>query len=140
MPSPPRARCSRRRSSPPRTSCSARSRSPRKSACTRTRTSRFWSFDGRADPHTRRQAARCTGCTRRDATVARGAAAPEDRGRAGPLHRGPGGGEEGGRDRDRSEEHTSELQSHHDLVCRLLLEKKKKTKNIYQKIITRRHN
>src|SRR5437773_7241614 len=27
----------------------------------------------------------------------------------------------------RSEEHTSELQSHHDLVCRLLLEKKKKT-------------
>src|SRR5437667_944138 len=28
----------------------------------------------------------------------------------------------------RSEEHTSELQSHHDLVCRLLLEKKKKNK------------
>src|SRR5437773_4264038 len=28
----------------------------------------------------------------------------------------------------RSEEHTSELQSHHDLVCRLLLEKKKKQK------------
>src|SRR5437773_4784031 len=27
---------------------------------------------------------------------------------------------------ERSEEHTSELQSHHDLVCRLLLEKKKK--------------
>ena len=26
----------------------------------------------------------------------------------------------------RSEEHTSELQSHSDLVCRLLLEKKKK--------------
>src|SRR5437773_7752397 len=26
-------------------------------------------------------------------------------------------------DRLRSEEHTSELQSHHDLVCRLLLEK-----------------
>src|SRR5437667_3825712 len=26
----------------------------------------------------------------------------------------------------RSEEHTSEPQSHHDLVCRLLLEKKKK--------------
>src|SRR6266540_7235086 len=35
----------------------------------------------------------------------------------------------------RSEEHTSELQSHHDLVCRLLLEKKKnkKKKNIKQK-------
>src|SRR5438034_6878761 len=30
---------------------------------------------------------------------------------------------------DRSEEHTSELQSHSDLVCRLLLEKKKKLKN-----------
>src|SRR5437773_9328958 len=30
---------------------------------------------------------------------------------------------------DRSEEHTSELQSHHDLVCRLLLEKKKKANN-----------
>src|SRR5437667_6926245 len=29
----------------------------------------------------------------------------------------------------RSEEHTSELQSHHDLVCRLLLEKKKQTPN-----------
>src|SRR5437773_7659089 len=28
--------------------------------------------------------------------------------------------------RSRSEEHTSELQSHHDLVCRLLLEKKNK--------------
>jgi len=27
-------------------------------------------------------------------------------------------------DIQRSEEHTSELQSHHDLVCRLLLEKK----------------
>src|SRR5260221_7536478 len=27
--------------------------------------------------------------------------------------------------RERSEEHTSELQSHSDLVCRLLLEKKK---------------
>src|SRR5438034_3876718 len=30
--------------------------------------------------------------------------------------------------RARSEEHTSELQSHSDLVCRLLLEKKKKKK------------
>src|SRR5947207_4280858 len=29
------------------------------------------------------------------------------------------------RDSERSEEHTSELQSHSDLVCRLLLEKKK---------------
>src|SRR5437588_3242035 len=32
------------------------------------------------------------------------------------------------RGRARSEEHTSELQSHSDLVCRLLLEKKKKKK------------
>src|SRR5260221_4336647 len=31
----------------------------------------------------------------------------------------------GGDGRGRSEEHTSELQSHSDLVCRLLLEKKK---------------
>src|SRR5437773_3033270 len=36
---------------------------------------------------------------------------------------GAGRGPPGAR---RSEEHTSELQSHHDLVCRLLLEKKKK--------------
>src|SRR5260221_10034004 len=35
-----------------------------------------------------------------------------------PRHRG----------RCRSEEHTSELQSHSDLVCRLLLEKKKNKK------------
>src|SRR5438034_7628597 len=32
---------------------------------------------------------------------------------------------------DRSEEHTSELQSHSDLVCRLLLEKKKQTDRFY---------
>src|SRR5438132_6506730 len=32
----------------------------------------------------------------------------------------------------RSEEHTSELQSHSDLVCRLLLEKKKKIKEKYK--------
>src|SRR5260221_2830878 len=31
-----------------------------------------------------------------------------------------------GKSRARSEEHTSELQSHSDLVCRLLLEKQKK--------------
>src|SRR5207248_9581475 len=34
--------------------------------------------------------------------------------------------------RRRSEEHTSELQSPYDLVCRLLLEKKKKTLHIEQ--------
>src|SRR5260221_2930294 len=37
--------------------------------------------------------------------------------RVDPARSGPG----------RSEEHTSELQSHSDLVCRLLLEKKKNT-------------
>src|SRR5438132_9062143 len=36
-------------------------------------------------------------------------------------HRGPAA---------RSEEHTSELQSHSDLVCRLLLEKKKKKRKL----------
>src|SRR5438874_5987078 len=36
---------------------------------------------------------------------------------------------DGGSD-ERSEEHTSELQSRRDLVCRLLLEKKKKNKYI----------
>src|SRR5947207_9998498 len=40
--------------------------------------------------------------------------------------------------RYRSEEHTSELQSHSDLVCRLLLEKKKKKKII--KTVERRWN
>src|SRR3712207_9024890 len=37
-------------------------------------------------------------------------------------------------DADRSEEHTSELQSRQYLVCRLLLEKKKKKKNIEKKM------
>src|SRR5260221_9244353 len=41
----------------------------------------------------------------------------------------------------RSEEHTSELQSHSDLVCRLLLEKKKKkTKKKALLTIKTRHN
>src|SRR2546422_4460412 len=38
-------------------------------------------------------------------------------------------GGRGGAERGRSEEHTSELQSRLHLVCRLLLEKKKKQKN-----------
>src|SRR5438067_4549928 len=33
---------------------------------------------------------------------------------------------------ERSEEHTSELQSRFDLVCRLLLEKKKKQKTLHE--------
>src|SRR5204862_8236518 len=34
-------------------------------------------------------------------------------------------------EQNRSEEHTSELQSRRDLVCRLLLEKKKKNNTLY---------
>src|SRR5688572_32094082 len=37
------------------------------------------------------------------------------------------------RDVDRSEEHTSELQSQSNLVCRLLLEKKKKDKHVHSR-------
>src|SRR5438034_7185274 len=40
----------------------------------------------------------------------------------------------------RSEEHTSELQSHSDLVCRLLLEKKKKKKKKKQTKKTKKDN
>src|SRR6266540_5538094 len=39
----------------------------------------------------------------------------------------------------RSEEHTSELQSHHDLVCRLLLEKKT-TKKISHFFLQKKNN
>src|SRR5207249_8099438 len=50
------------------------------------------------------------------------------------AHRGASSGaarsrEPDPRERRRSEEHTSELQSRFDLVCRLLLEKKKKKRN-----------
>src|SRR5260370_29370638 len=38
----------------------------------------------------------------------------------------------------RSEEHTSELQSHLNLVCRLLLEKKKKIQTAHQRPLVRR--
>src|SRR5216683_7472662 len=38
----------------------------------------------------------------------------------------------------RSEEHTSELQSRSDLVCRLLLEKKKKQNNTYIQAIQKK--
>src|SRR5689334_23977845 len=52
-----------------------------------------------------------------------------------PISRTRGGGGDRSHDRGlgdpqlRSEEHTSELQSQFHLVCRLLLEKKKKTQN-----------
>src|SRR5260370_17580762 len=39
----------------------------------------------------------------------------------------------------RSEEHTSELQSHLNLVCRLLLEKKKKKSKLHYAITQRSH-
>src|SRR2546421_3735533 len=41
---------------------------------------------------------------------------------------------------ERSEEHTSELQSRSDLVCRLLLEKKKKQEMYNYKYETRQRN
>src|SRR3712207_7884739 len=53
----------------------------------------------------------------------RGAEGGDERGTAGEAAPREG---EGDRDAERSEEHTSELQSRQYLVCRLLLEKKKK--------------
>src|SRR6266511_5690876 len=44
------------------------------------------------------------------------------------VRRKPSGGRDPGGQLARSEEHTSELQSRENLVCRLLLEKKKKSK------------
>src|SRR5437868_12146562 len=49
---------------------------------------------------------------------------PFDRGQTPPLHSGKV-------QRSRSEEHTSELQSRFDLVCRLLLEKKNFAHHLY---------
>src|SRR5438874_10756629 len=49
-----------------------------------------------------------------------------------------GGDGRAGRRYERSEEHTSELQSRRDLVCRLLLEKKKNNKSTnFQYLILR---
>src|SRR3712207_8123851 len=55
-----------------------------------------------------------------------------------PAHGGDGTRIERTSSQPRSEEHTSELQSRQYLVCRLLLEKKKKTTSI--KYITRSYN
>src|SRR2546429_5003857 len=52
-----------------------------------------------------------------------------DQGAAGPAGKAPAAGQAAGR--DRSEEHTSELQSRLHLVCRLLLEKKKDKTYLY---------
>src|SRR2546427_7956105 len=54
--------------------------------------------------------------------VGRASPGRADRRRRAPSGRAPGAGTAG----PRSEEHTSELQSQSNLVCRLLLEKKKK--------------
>src|SRR3989442_15502382 len=52
--------------------------------------------------------------------------------RVGTARGGPGtGAAPGTRAAPRSEEHTSELQSRPHLVCRLLLEKKKKTESVH---------
>src|SRR5437867_8645954 len=59
------------------------------------------------------------------------AAAPEARGGARPRAEGPRAPSG-----PRSEEHTSELQSPYDLVCRLLLEKKKKLLLVRLDILT----
>src|SRR3989449_4623927 len=62
---------------------------------------------------------------RRDARAAVRVLAPPQQTRDG-AGEGGGGDREPGGGRSRSEEHTSELQSRLHLVCRLLLEKKKK--------------
>src|SRR2546430_12675699 len=54
----------------------------------------------------------------------RGVRCIEPRGKEDQLHPGPSRGNGG----LRSEEHTSELQSQSNIVCRLLLEKKKRTR------------
>src|SRR5438034_5201333 len=54
---------------------------------------------------------------------------PHQRGTTTPYMPSPSADTRWRATRTRSEEHTSELQSHSDLVCRLLLEKKKKKKN-----------
>src|SRR5439155_21834438 len=57
--------------------------------------------------------------------------AVRDAHRVGALHRAHGPGRDGAPAARRSEEHTSELQSRGHLVCRLLLEKKKKNNMCY---------
>src|SRR5438067_10170961 len=74
---------------------------------------------------------------------------PKPRRRSRPLRRQTPGGRRGraaflergrcGRTRTRSEEHTSELQSRFDLVCRLLLEKKKKNKKNTTRVSCKAH-
>src|SRR5438270_9558684 len=83
-------------------------------------TTLFRSREGHADPRRlrlRRLASRTFyACRRRHLYQSGGR-------RGGPCRQG------GGRHPGRSEEHTSELQSQSNLVCRLLLEKKNKKRN-----------
>src|SRR5205809_5509569 len=58
--------------------------------------------------------------------------------RSGPRIR-RAGARDGRSARERSEEHTSELQSRLHLVCRLLLEKKKKKKKKHKQIIIKKN-
>src|SRR2546430_3234759 len=54
----------------------------------------------------------------------------------GLAHLSPGEGHLLGLERERSEEHTSELQSQSNLVCRLLLEKKKIAARMLRYVLT----
>src|SRR5437667_2828451 len=101
-------------------------------------------------PRERRSTARsptCSSrCSRRPDNTSEGTRAPAPpppRCRMSPDRR-PGQSPPDRRGTARSEEHTSELQSHHDLVCRLLLEKKKKkhkkTKNTKKTKTSKRSN
>src|SRR3712207_8580506 len=56
------------------------------------------------------------------------------------LARGRGAVRRGAGPDQRSEEHTSELQSRQYLVCRLLLEKKKKNKKYFKKLLIHIHH
>src|SRR5579883_3566357 len=62
------------------------------------------------------------------------------RSRGGPGSRCSSSGAPGPGTASRSEEHTSELQSRENLVCRLLLEKKKKKKYNLQHCTNKPHN
>src|SRR5206468_6723833 len=78
-----------------------------------------------ADPPDQRRARRGRGDDAADRDRPRRLAAGAVRRRTPGPPRGPRWRDGAGRPLPRSEEHTSELQSRSDLVCRLLLEKKK---------------
>src|SRR2546422_4621268 len=91
-----------------------------------TRCSRDWSSDVCSSDLVRRR--RCRGKTSSwNAPCAK--AGTTSRPRTGGSTRNGRSGRSTARGAIRSEEHTSELQSRLHLVCRLLLEKKKKNKN-----------